>query len=964
MKAVNSEHDKNLEDDGWRIQRLAEEIASRTCPIHRFGTGSLKTLGPWKDEDLHLQLKKMWSTYFLARNMRLVLLGRESLDKLHKYAEKYFAAVPDHPVTPVKYGCDHKNVYPAEVLGSKIFYKPVQEFHRLILSFPMPTQLYNYRPKSVDMLVSMLSYFGEGSLLDVLKDAGWITSTEQAEISYDSSVFTLFGWAFELTEEGLKNIDAITQAFFAYIDLIKEKGKEEWRYEEMKELSKLTFDYKSKESPVGYVSGLARTLQVVPPADVLQSDLFFDYNQSSFEEILASIHPKNMIVYVLSHDIDKDLDKTEPWYKFQYAIESGAAEKMLSPILGNTREMTKKFQLAPKNDFVPRQLDQVSLETSSIPVLEQKPTVILEQGTPAVRLWFHQDTTFKLPYTTLLLKLWSPTPYSTARAYLLSGLYFNLLDDYLEHVTYQASLAGFRYEFNVGLLGVEISMKGFSDQALFAKFAQLIFGSVNNANVEFKEQRFQDMKDDMLKHLRNAGFKKPYEYAKDVLDSVLLARSGFHPLELTKALRQIELPDVLAFRVPLFSDIQVEGLAFGNLMPDDASELMQSILKAVPFSTASASLVESSHRFMSLKRPRISWLASGQHYTLETELIDPENENSVTLKYFQYGKVEDASVEVYGRMLDLVAQKLVYNQLRTVEQLGYVVWSYDRPMGDIAGFGIEVMSSVHNASFVSGRIDAVVPLLHQKVTDFTQSHENADLHTDPPESAQRFRSRHLLRKSRGAVTIENQQEDSATSNEEDDLQGSQESSAGTDGTPSFATFIDTLIGLTDQNYTTMDQQCGHFWDQIVSQELRFTKRLEHLEVLKGGKLSPEGLLSYFERVFSIKPVPLSGGVLDVQIDPARGLREPHLDSTNVDGSLEESSDTKDGYVTSDNLNNSSEESRSEKKPHDPVDKTVSILEVIVRAICRSPKELGIFCDAYAHMHELLMHAIVRRPSSA
>src|SRR5690606_19535093 len=41
MKAVDSEHNKNLQSDEWRLHQLLSTAASAQHPLHRFGTGNV-----------------------------------------------------------------------------------------------------------------------------------------------------------------------------------------------------------------------------------------------------------------------------------------------------------------------------------------------------------------------------------------------------------------------------------------------------------------------------------------------------------------------------------------------------------------------------------------------------------------------------------------------------------------------------------------------------------------------------------------------------------------------------------------------------------------------------------------------------------------------------------------------------------------------------------------------------------
>lgn len=44
IRAVNSEHMKNLQSDGWRLMQLERSLSKNGHPYKKFGTGSLETL--------------------------------------------------------------------------------------------------------------------------------------------------------------------------------------------------------------------------------------------------------------------------------------------------------------------------------------------------------------------------------------------------------------------------------------------------------------------------------------------------------------------------------------------------------------------------------------------------------------------------------------------------------------------------------------------------------------------------------------------------------------------------------------------------------------------------------------------------------------------------------------------------------------------------------------------------------
>ena len=61
MKAVDSEHSKNLNSDRWRVLQLIKNIANKSHPFSKFGTGNLETLNK---ENIRDRLIKFFKQYY------------------------------------------------------------------------------------------------------------------------------------------------------------------------------------------------------------------------------------------------------------------------------------------------------------------------------------------------------------------------------------------------------------------------------------------------------------------------------------------------------------------------------------------------------------------------------------------------------------------------------------------------------------------------------------------------------------------------------------------------------------------------------------------------------------------------------------------------------------------------------------------------------------------------------------
>lgn len=88
--AVDSEHSKNLQDDVWREQEVLKTLAKP--PFSRFSTGNLMTLMS-NPNATYAALRKFHDEFYCACNMKLAVIGRESLDELQTMVTSLFSEI-------------------------------------------------------------------------------------------------------------------------------------------------------------------------------------------------------------------------------------------------------------------------------------------------------------------------------------------------------------------------------------------------------------------------------------------------------------------------------------------------------------------------------------------------------------------------------------------------------------------------------------------------------------------------------------------------------------------------------------------------------------------------------------------------------------------------------------------------------------------------------------------------------
>ena len=79
VRAIESEHSKNLQSDFWRSDAVLRRRARPDHPYSRFFTGNAQTLRGG-DADARAALLAFWAQYYRAPQMALAVAGPQSLD--------------------------------------------------------------------------------------------------------------------------------------------------------------------------------------------------------------------------------------------------------------------------------------------------------------------------------------------------------------------------------------------------------------------------------------------------------------------------------------------------------------------------------------------------------------------------------------------------------------------------------------------------------------------------------------------------------------------------------------------------------------------------------------------------------------------------------------------------------------------------------------------------------------------
>lgn len=654
--AVESEYRLKIKDDGRRQWDVLQEQLDPDHPMAKFTVGNLQTLANRKGAEgrpVREDLIDFYNQYYSANLMKLVVLGKENLDQLEAMIKPRFAAINNNN-TQIATHIDR--FIQAERLPLTISMAPLKDVRELSLSFQLPKMQPHWQQKPASYIAGLIGHEGEGSLLQLLKNKGWAEGLSAGSGLEDRSS-SLFSIDIALTPLGLEYQDDIIEMVFAWIDLIREQGIQNWRYEERSRMADIAFKFQEKQNPMGYVSGLAGQMQRYPVTEVLRAGyLMADYDAELIRQVADQLTTDNLFVMLTAPEVTTD--RVSLRYQADYAVNPVDPELLArwqqpSAIAG--------LRLPERNPYIPASLELQADSGSEVPQ-----QLIAQEGLSA---WHLADTDFGVPKAHIIALLKTGKA-STIEGLTTTQLYLDLVKDQLGAQIYPATEAGLSFSLGANGRGISIVVGGYFDKQ------SVLLNNILSAlaNPEWDQDRFDRLKQTRLRQLSN--FQREYPFRQVISGLYAMIAGAWTPLQQVSVLEQISMTDLQQFTAGLLQQISVEMLVSGNHGQAEATALIEQVAQSLTLKDIAAPI-------------RIARL--GQ--TAVDADIPVDHADSVVTLYLQGAGdslEERAKVLLLGEMLS----SPFYNSLRTEKQLGYVVSAFASNHSRVPGLAMLVQSPV------------------------------------------------------------------------------------------------------------------------------------------------------------------------------------------------------------------------------------------------------------------------------
>lgn len=648
INAVHSEHVKNMNNNIWRLRQVIYNISKKDSQINSFSTGNLETLNKKGVRDSMIQF---YYNYYCSNNISISIISPIKAKKLQEFVVKYFSLVP-------------KKTCPKLVLN-KPFYNNQKIAYHIIPSGikDMLVYLWEIDPTigafldthTWSTISEIIASDEKGGLQSFLIDQGLIRSLSSSV--FEEGMFILL---IQLINSDVNTKIKVNQ-YVKYF--LKNIHKLNWKriilgYQTKRQIM---FDYGNRMDSSELVEMLSLNLHYYPLSKVYSGSL-----------LINKVDPGELLKQLKYLDMNKSiqLHVNNNSFKLIYIKDKYYGTKYTKSKWINTD--IKRFDINIEMDNLyykikPKQYGD--LNKYEIPKIISN------------RLWYGATSKFKESGVFAFLTFSSNKYFDTPKTNLLTNLSCNILNFLIERDFNKATELGYTTHFisHESLSTINIYISGLND--MFNFYINEILTYLNELELELEDNVVNSHLDQMKKGLININKLIPWKYVKILLNEMIFKYTYSNKI-LLKELEKITIKDIANHIKSLF----IGGLTtffYGNIPLNKLPKL---------------DLFQLNYKIDIVAIPTIN-LPKSKSY------IHPNKEEQTNLVQYMYPLgVFNPSNIIKKILLEFIINEPFYNELRTKEQLGYLVNTYSTKFGEYYYF-IQKIQSEKQCSYICEKIE-------------------------------------------------------------------------------------------------------------------------------------------------------------------------------------------------------------------------------------------------------------------
>ncbi|KAJ2793899.1 metalloprotease, partial [Coemansia helicoidea] len=437
------------------------------------------------------------------------------------------------------------------------------------------------------------------------------------------------------------------------------------------------------------------------PAHFLTKDtLLRDFDAGAVAGVLRLLRPENSLILVgaQAHSgVRCELE--EKYFGTRYRV-AGLPAGLVGDRPADWR-VPYGFHLPARNGFLPQ---STAVVTAKAPAADVAPAPTLLRRTNATELWFKQDDQFAAPRGDIRVHIKVANRPSAAAAAVAARILDYSINEVLRGELYAASRAGLGYSVTVSKSAVTIDASGFSDR--LPHLVETIVRRLRSFKVP--AHTFNTGLTETRQYYQNQHYVQPYRQLAGL--STDLGYAASLPLSaLEAAVDRVAIGDVQALMDAAFEQARTTVLVAGNFNEADALAVgasVESILGAQPLPG-----------YLAAANRAVAYEPG--HFLVQQRALDAGTPNSAARTTVYLGHAASAKERTVSRVLARLLHEPFFDQLRTKEQLGYIVGAGG---SDFVG-GRAVVSLVvqgeANPAFLALRVQRFLRDFRQHLVDYS-----------------------------------------------------------------------------------------------------------------------------------------------------------------------------------------------------------------------------------------------------
>ena len=657
INAVNSEHLKNLNNDFWITRQLIYNLTDKNHIVNKFSTGSKETLGSNFINIRNIMID-FYKKYYCSNNMCLTIQSNKPIKDVEKIIKTYFSDIKEKIVKQPLIKINKFNSYLNEYQ-----LKPVMNDNSILYFWEIPDETQYIDDKIIHVIKNTILINCVNNLEYVLKNTNLVSNIDVYYLEIGIFVIHIIMHPHINFKKSIPTINNIVRS---YIDNFKNL---DWKniYNYNIEVTKLIYNYRTKENNMDIATNISLNMHYYKEENVYNGGkLIIKPNYDKFKDILKYIDfNKVNILYITKDKLCSTKMQKDKYYKKYYCkLKTSYISK--EPILYKFNIHINKELLNIKPKVI-HNLDKYNI-----------PSIINSK-----RFWYGGISKFNEPIVIGIIYIPCAKLFNTCISSLITIISIDIINYYIEFIFCNEKNIGYDIYLNVdskrGLVIINISGYNYDYINKFNDILNKI------SKIEPSNEIIKSYIKLTNNQLNNIDKISPWEFNNMLLTNMMNKYNYYYKEEIKqiKYITEEMIKDRINMIIKL-KNLPVVTSIYGNIKKDELKNcITYNLNKDIKIN----------------KRPKLKI-----PHNLSINHPNKDEINNCVCYVFPVGHdYFDAKLSAQLLILSTLIERPVFDELRTKEQLGYLV-SSKLILDDINILKITIQSS-YNINKIETAID-------------------------------------------------------------------------------------------------------------------------------------------------------------------------------------------------------------------------------------------------------------------